>query len=94
MAVTEALELQDGLRAQLNRTLAAVIVNGLLPQRFTAAELRRIAAVVRDRLSMDTWRILNQLHQDLRLRNGNVPAIVRRRVDGRSKPGGRQRLPP
>jgi anion-transporting ArsA/GET3 family ATPase len=45
MAVTEALELQDGLRAQLNRTLAAVIVNGLLPQRFTAAELRRIAAL-------------------------------------------------
>jgi uncharacterized alpha-E superfamily protein len=35
-------------------------------------ELRRIAAVVRDRLSIDTWRILNQLHQDLRLRHGRV----------------------
>jgi anion-transporting ArsA/GET3 family ATPase len=43
MAVTEALELQEGLEAQHERTLAAVIVNGLLPQRFTAAELRRIA---------------------------------------------------
>jgi len=42
MAVTEALELQDGLRAQLGRTLDAVIVNGLLPQRFTPAELRLI----------------------------------------------------
>jgi len=45
MAVTEALELEDDLRTQLNQGLAAVIVNGLLPQRFTAAELQRIAAL-------------------------------------------------
>jgi uncharacterized alpha-E superfamily protein len=38
--------------------------------RQTINELRRIAAVVRDRLSIDTWRILNQLHQDLRMRHG------------------------
>jgi uncharacterized alpha-E superfamily protein len=38
--------------------------------RQTLNEVRRIAAVVRDRLSIDTWRILNQLHQDLRLRHG------------------------
>ena len=44
MAVTEALELQDGLRRQLGRTLDAVIVNALLPQRFTAVELKRIAS--------------------------------------------------
>ena len=42
MAVTEAMELQDGLERQLGRGLDAVIVNGLLPRRFTAAELRRI----------------------------------------------------
>ncbi|HYM53740.1 MAG TPA: ArsA family ATPase [Solirubrobacteraceae bacterium] len=47
MAVTETLELQDGLHRQLGRTLAAVIVNGLLPQRFTPAELRRIATLRR-----------------------------------------------
>jgi uncharacterized circularly permuted ATP-grasp superfamily protein/uncharacterized alpha-E superfamily protein len=40
--------------------------------RQTLDQLRRIAAVVRDRLSIDTWRILNQLHQDLRLRHGRV----------------------
>jgi anion-transporting ArsA/GET3 family ATPase len=45
MAVTEALELQDGLNRQLGRSLAAVIVNGLLPRRFTAAELGRIATL-------------------------------------------------
>jgi len=40
--------------------------------RQTLNNLRRIAGVVRDRLSIDTWRILNQLHQDLRLRHGRV----------------------
>jgi anion-transporting ArsA/GET3 family ATPase len=48
MAVTEALELQDGLRRQLGRSLDWVIVNGLLPQRFSAAELKRIAAASGD----------------------------------------------
>ena len=42
MAVTEALELQDGLRQQIDRSLDAVIVNGTLPRRFSAAELARI----------------------------------------------------
>jgi anion-transporting ArsA/GET3 family ATPase len=45
MAVTEALELRDGLRARLGRDLAAVVVNALLPRRFTTAELARIAAL-------------------------------------------------
>ncbi len=40
--------------------------------RETLNELRRIAAAVRDRLSIDTWRILNQLQQDFRLRQGRV----------------------
>jgi anion-transporting ArsA/GET3 family ATPase len=42
MAVTETLELTDGLRRHLGREPQAVVVNGLLPQRFTEAELRRI----------------------------------------------------
>ncbi|HEY5343994.1 MAG TPA: ArsA family ATPase [Solirubrobacteraceae bacterium] len=42
MAVTEALELRDGLRRQIDRTLDAVVVNGTLPRRFSAAELARI----------------------------------------------------
>jgi uncharacterized circularly permuted ATP-grasp superfamily protein/uncharacterized alpha-E superfamily protein len=35
-------------------------------------EVRRLAGVVRDRLSIDTWRILNLLHQDMRLRHGHI----------------------
>jgi uncharacterized circularly permuted ATP-grasp superfamily protein/uncharacterized alpha-E superfamily protein len=40
--------------------------------RKTLGELRRLASMVRDRLSIDTSRILNQLHQDFRLRHGRI----------------------
>jgi len=42
MAVTETLELQDGLQQKLDRTLHAVVLNGTLPRRFSAAELLQI----------------------------------------------------
>lgn len=42
MAITETLELQQRLHDQLGRDLDAVIVNGVLPQRFTGAELERL----------------------------------------------------
>ncbi len=45
MAVTETIELQDGLREQLGRSLDLVVVNGLLPRRFTAGEVEKIAAL-------------------------------------------------
>ncbi len=42
MAITETLDLQDRLHAQLQRDLDAVIVNGILPQRFSAPELKQL----------------------------------------------------
>ena len=45
MAVTEALEVQEGLQRELGRELATVIVNALLPRRFTPAEMTRIDAL-------------------------------------------------
>jgi hypothetical protein len=45
MAVTETIELEQGLRSQIGRELDFVIVNGLLPRRFSAAEMRRIASL-------------------------------------------------
>ena len=45
MAVTEALEVQEGLQRELGRELATVIVNALLPRRFTPAEMARIDAL-------------------------------------------------
>jgi uncharacterized circularly permuted ATP-grasp superfamily protein/uncharacterized alpha-E superfamily protein len=35
-------------------------------------EVRRLSSAVRDRLSIDTWRILNLLQQDMRLRQGRI----------------------
>ncbi|HLB20836.1 MAG TPA: hypothetical protein VK605_01920, partial [Solirubrobacteraceae bacterium] len=45
MAITETLELQQRLHEQLARDLEAVIVNGVLPQRFSAPELERLASL-------------------------------------------------
>ncbi len=56
MAVTEALELQEGLGRQLDRELTAVIVNGLLPRRFSAAEMAQIATLEDDRVSREQAR--------------------------------------
>jgi anion-transporting ArsA/GET3 family ATPase len=48
MAVTEALELQEGLRTRLGRSLETVVVNALLPRRFSTEELREIAVLEDD----------------------------------------------
>jgi uncharacterized alpha-E superfamily protein len=40
--------------------------------RATLMEIRRIAMAVRDRLSLDTWRILSQLHLDVPVRHGRL----------------------
>jgi anion-transporting ArsA/GET3 family ATPase len=45
MAVTETLELRDGLREALGRELDVVVANAALPRRFDERELRRISAL-------------------------------------------------
>jgi anion-transporting ArsA/GET3 family ATPase len=45
MAVTETLELQSGLEDALQRGLDGVIVNGLMPRRFSAQEMSTIKAL-------------------------------------------------
>ncbi len=50
MAVTETLELREGLRRDLGRELDAVVVNGALPRRFEGGELQRIVALNGTRL--------------------------------------------
>lgn len=48
MAVTETLELEEGLRRELDRDLDTVIVNGTMPRRFSRQDLERIALARRD----------------------------------------------
>ena len=43
MAVTETLELQRRLRGLLGRELDAIVVNGVLPRRFSEQDLRALA---------------------------------------------------
>jgi Anion-transporting ATPase len=50
MAVSETLELEEGLRRHLDRDLDVVVVNGTVPRRFTREELRRIAIATGDRV--------------------------------------------
>jgi len=56
MAVAETIELQDKLRDQLGRELDAVLVNGMLPQRFDVAELARVASIGDERATGPTRR--------------------------------------
>lgn len=48
MAVTETLELQRELRCRLELELSAVVVNATLQRRFSAGELRQVAALAAD----------------------------------------------
>jgi hypothetical protein len=97
MAVTEALELQDGLSRQLGRGLASVVVNALLPRRFTAAELRRIASLgessagdgrgpeasaARDRaVTASALGAARAVHDRARLQHNQVARLRRRSFD-------------
>jgi Mrp family chromosome partitioning ATPase len=44
MPVNETLSLQDALRDELGLEISLVVANGVLPQRFTAADTRRLEA--------------------------------------------------
>jgi uncharacterized circularly permuted ATP-grasp superfamily protein/uncharacterized alpha-E superfamily protein len=61
-------ELEQELFLLLFRQQASVGMQGAIE------EVRRVASAVRDRLSIDTWRILNQLRRDVRLRHGRIQA--------------------
>ncbi len=55
MAVTEAIELQEGLERELQRELTAVIVNSLLPRRFSAPEMEQIEALADGAGDLRRW---------------------------------------
>ena len=61
---------QPDLEDQLSRLFRLDAQPAVL--RTTLGEVRRIATTVRDRLSLDTWRILNQLQSEVRPRHGRV----------------------
>ncbi len=86
MAVTETLELQDALRKEFGRELEAVIVNSLLPRRFTDAELGRIAGFAdgqpaTDGVAHSAARAAYAVHDRGRLQRNQVARLRRRGLD-------------
>jgi anion-transporting ArsA/GET3 family ATPase len=82
MAVTEALELQQGLERELERELAAVIVNGLLPRRFSAAEMTRIAALNgASEVVGAAARAARAVHERSRFQHNQLARLRRRRFE-------------
>jgi anion-transporting ArsA/GET3 family ATPase len=83
MAVTEALELDDALGTRLGRSLSAVVVNALLPRRFTAAELRRIAPLADGsrEVTASAARAAIAVHERARFQHNQVARLRRRSFD-------------
>jgi anion-transporting ArsA/GET3 family ATPase len=83
MAVTEALELQDALHTRLGRGLEAVIVNALLPRRFTPEELTRIGALAggSSDVTDSAVRAANAVHDRARFQHNQLARLRRRSFD-------------
>jgi hypothetical protein len=81
MAVTETLELQDGLRRGLARTLDKVLVNGLLPSRFTALELERIARLNGSEIGRSAATAARAAHDRARFQHNQLARLRRRRFE-------------
>lgn len=86
MAVTETLELEEGLRRLLDRDLDAVLVNGVLPRRFTREEMARIDALATSPSDV-VDRALRAAHttfERTRLQQSQIARLRRQRfADGR-----------
>lgn len=91
MPVAETLELEKRLRTSLGRPLEAVLVNGVLPRRFSAEEARTVAGLVgegpvadaaRNAVASHAVRARGQQSQLSRLRRatqasvGTLPLII------------------
>jgi anion-transporting ArsA/GET3 family ATPase len=81
MAVTEALELQDGLQQGLGRSLDTVLLNGLLPSRFNAAELERMESVNGTDVGRSAARAARAVHDRARFQHNQLARLRRRRFE-------------
>ncbi len=81
MAVTETLELEQGLRRHLERDLDTVIVNGTAPRRFTREELARISTATEDSsLARSAGHVARAVHERARIQQTQIARLRRQRV--------------
>ncbi len=85
MAVTETLELQDGLEDAVGRDLDAVVANGLLPRRFSAPEMEAIEKLTSGRngasgpgTAAAAARAAREVHRRAAFQHGQVTRLRRR----------------
>jgi anion-transporting ArsA/GET3 family ATPase len=87
MAMSETLELQDDLRRQLGRALDAVVVNGVLPRRFTNEELRRIDTLTAsDDIRRSAAVAARAVHDRAGFQHNQLARLRRRDVEALSVP--------
>jgi anion-transporting ArsA/GET3 family ATPase len=93
MAVTETLELEEGLRRELDRDLDAVIVNGTMPRRFSRQDLERIALARRDggdganaNAASNAVRMARTVNDRARVQLAQIARLRRQRFAGGSPP--------
>jgi anion-transporting ArsA/GET3 family ATPase len=93
MAVTETLELEEGLRVELDRDLDAVIVNGTMPKRFTREELGRISAAAAGQsqgasaaVTASTAQMAQTINDRARVQLAQIARLRRQRFAGGSPP--------
>jgi anion-transporting ArsA/GET3 family ATPase len=80
MAVTEVLELQDGLKRRLGRELDAVVVNGVLPRRFDEHELGLLERL-EDPIAHPAAKAARAVHDRARLQHNQIARLRRRRFE-------------
>ncbi|HEY5193701.1 MAG TPA: ArsA family ATPase [Solirubrobacteraceae bacterium] len=80
MAVTETLELEQGLRRQLDRDLDTVVVNGTMPRRFTSEELERISEIGdQTDVVMSSVRMARAVYERTRVQQSQIARLRRQR---------------
>jgi anion-transporting ArsA/GET3 family ATPase len=78
MAVTETLELQEGLQREIGRSLDAVLLNGLLPSRFSAAELERVERLNGGEIARSAAIAARAAHERARFQHNQLARLRRR----------------
>jgi anion-transporting ArsA/GET3 family ATPase len=86
MAVSETIELEDGLNRCLDRELDSVVLNAALPRRFTPAEMERIERVGAPGAPSAAVRAAQIVHERGRLQQNQI-ARLRRHRESRGAPG-------
>ncbi len=87
MAITETLDLRDGLRSQLGVKLDAAIVNATLPQRFDRSELAQIARLDGDgAVARSALLTARTVHERARVQHNQLARLRRHGVRAHTVP--------